>query len=369
MKKKRILCMWVNAVGLIVIGLLYLLLWPVPVEPVAWDAPVSAGYTGDFQKNHRLKPIELLDIGENEGPESIAVNSKGEIFAAMHSGNIVRLSNNGKVVKNWVNTKGRPLGIVFDERDNLIVADAFEGLLMVGPSKKITLLSNQSDTGALCYVNNADVAKDGKIYFSDSSSKFCAKAWGGTYEASLLDIMEHGGHGRLLVYDPADKSTKTLITGLHFANGVAISPDQSFLLVNETGTYRVLKYWLQGDKEGTYAPVIENLPSFPDNLTTGSEGRFWIALVSPRSVPLDAQSGNPFVRKIIQRLPAAIRPKAMPYGHIVAIDRQGKVLLNLQDPEAAYPINTEVLETEHYLYLGSLFADKLGRIQKLKIGL
>ena len=123
------------------------------------------------------------------------------------------------------------------------------------------------------------MAADGKIYFSDASTKFGARESGGTYEASLLDINEHGGHGRLLVYDPASGKTKTLLTGLNFANGVAVSHDQQYVLVNETGSYRVIRYWIGGPGKGKSEPLIENLPAFPDNISTGLDGRFWIAFV------------------------------------------------------------------------------------------
>jgi hypothetical protein len=75
-----------------------------------------------------------------------------------------------------------------------------------------------------------DVAASGKIYFSDASVKFGAQKWGSTYEASLLDIMEHGWHGRLLVFDPQAGKATTVLDGLNFPNGVAVSHDQMYVL-------------------------------------------------------------------------------------------------------------------------------------------
>jgi hypothetical protein len=214
-----------------------------------------------------------------------------------------------------------------------------------------------------------DVGADGKIYFSDASTKFGAKELGGTYEASLLDINEHGGHGRLIVYDPATGKAETLLKGLNFANGVGVSPDQTYVLVNETGAYRVIRYWIAGPKKGKAEPLIEDLPSFPDNISTGINGRYWIAFVSPRNPLIDSLSGKPFLRKVIQRMPAFLRPKAIAYGHIIAIDGNGKVLENLQDTAGAYSINTSVTETSDYLYIGSLVTPFLGRLSKAKAGL
>ena len=61
---------------------------------------------------------------------------------------------------------------------------------------------------------------------------------------------------------------------LCFANGVALAPDESFALVNETWNYRVLRYWLTGDKKDTWDVFIDNLPGFPDNISSNGKGTF-----------------------------------------------------------------------------------------------
>ena len=347
---------------LIAATLLYLLLWPVPVDPVAWQAPASPGYTGPFAPNHRLTGLETFPLGDNIGPESVALDARGRIYAATHQGRIVRLEPDGSRPQNWVETGGRPLGIVFDNKGNLVVADAYRGLLSVSPGGEITELATEADGIPIAFADDLDVAADGKVYFSDASTRFGAQAFGGPMEASLLEILEHGGSGRLLVYDPETGQATTLLDGLTFANGVAVSPDQQSVLVNETGNYRILRYWIAGPKKGEYEVVVENLPSFPDNISAGRAGRFWVALVAPRNEAVDSLSGRPFVRKIVQRLPAFLRPKAEPFGHVIAIDSDGNVLADLQDPEGFYPIITSVIETPDYLYLGSLVTPVLGRL-------
>ena len=157
--------------------------------------------------------------------------------------------------------------------------------------------------------------------------------------------------------------------GLNFANGVAVSHDQHAVLVNETGSYRVIRFWIRGPKKGTSETMIGALPSFPDNISTGKDGRYWVAFVSPRNPVIDRLSGKPFMRKVIQRMPAFLRPKAVPYGHIMAINDQGNVVSDLQDPDGEYPLNTSVTETKDYLYIGSLVAPVMVRLDKGKIGL
>jgi sugar lactone lactonase YvrE len=359
--------------GMVVVLLLgtvsYLLFWPAPVDPKSWTAPPNPGYSGPYAANTRLQGIETLPLAGFHGPEDVALDAAGRIYAATHEGRIVRLEADGTGPTAWADTKGRPLGIDFDGQGALIVADAYRGLLSISPQGEVTLLTDEADGAPIRYADDVDVAADGKIYFSDASTKFGAKESGGTMEGSLLDIMEHGGYGRLLVYDPAAGVTRTLLDGLNFANGVAVSPDRQFVLVNETGNYRVIRYWIDGPRKGQAEPFVEQLPGFPDNISTGLDGRYWVALVSPRNSLVDNLSQKPFLRKMIQRLPAFVRPKAVAYGHIIALDPDGRVVEDLQDPGGAYPQNTSVTETPDHLYLGSLITPVLGRLPKTKAGL
>lgn len=320
------------------------------------------GYSGVFAVNTRLSGVETLPLGDDYGPEDVVLDSQGRIYAATHDGWIVRFESDKAKPQRWVNTGGRPLGLDFDPQGRLIVADAYRGLLAITPDGRIETLATTADGIPIGYANNVATAADGKIYFTDSSTRFGAEASGGAYEASLLDILEHGGHGRLLVFDPATRQTSTVIDSLNFANGVAVSPDQSHVLVVETGAYRILKVWLAGDRKGQAELLLEDLPGFPDNLTRGRDGRYWVALISPRNALLDKWAGKPWLRRIIQRLPAFVRPKAVSYGHIIAFTDYGVVVADLQDPKGQYPMLTSVTETEDYLYLGSLVAPAVGRL-------
>ena len=346
----------------------YLLLWPVAIDPVGWEAPENQGYIGDFVQNNKLADIEIIELTDTHGPEGLAYLD-GNIYAATREGWILRYNEASGEISKMANTEGSPLGLAFDSNDNLLIADAFKGLLSMSLEGELTLLTNSIDGTTIEYADDLDVTADGKIFFSDASSKFGAKNNGGTYAASLLDIAEHGGHGRLLVYDPADQSTSVVMGNLNFANGVATAADSSFVLVIETGSYRISKYWLQGDKTGTSEVIIDNLPGFPDNIVRGRDGRFWVGLVSPRSSALDSLSSWPALRKINLRLPKSLQLKAEAYSHVFAMDAEGNVITSLQDPNGQHHTNTGALETDDWLYISSLHADNLARIRKQDIGI
>lgn len=340
---------------LMILVLVYFLTWPTPVEPEPWYAPTAPGYTNEFAENDALAAIELIPLEQSHGPEDIAVGPNGYLYFPTHAGAIMRFLP-GEPAEVFTLTGGRPLGIEFDQDGSLLVADAYRGLLRVSPQGVVEILTTQAGGVPIRYADDVDVAADGRIYFSDASTKFGAEQYGGTLEASLLDIMEHGGHGRLLRFDPRTRQTEVLLNGLQFANGVVVSENSDYLLIVETGEYRVLKYWLEGPRKDFVEVIIDNLPGFPDNLNRNPQGSYWLGLVSPRNAILDQLSAYPRVRKMVQRLPAVLRPKAENYAHIIKLTGTGQVLESLQDPNSPYSQTTGAIEHQGELYISSLTA-------------
>lgn len=93
----------------------------------------------------------------------------------------------------------------------------------------------------------------------------------------ILAVVTGDSTGRLMKYDPRTRKVTVLLRGLRFANGVALSGDGSFLLFAETGTCRVIKYWLRGPKAAT-TEVFAELPRYPDNIRRTPRGEYWVAL-------------------------------------------------------------------------------------------
>lgn len=352
------------ALFICIVAVLYLLLWPVPVKPVAWEAPTDEGLTGAFSENALLASASGIDLGNYAGPEDAALGRDGHVYATTENGAVLRISPSGRTVRVFADVGGRPLGIEPYADDAFIVANPFAGLQRIDADGSVTTLLTEIDGQPIGYANDVAVAEDGRIFLSNASTKFGAADFGGTLEASLIDILEHGGNGIIIEYRPAGGSARILLDGLNFANGVAVSKDQQFLLVAETGSYRILKHWLDGPDAGTTEVLIDNLPGFPDNINTGMHGRFWVGLVAPRNRLVDKLSTRPLVRKIVQRLPAVLRPAPVASSHVIAVDAEGTVLMDLQDPRARFPMMTGVLETPKALYLTTLIGHRLPWLEK-----
>ena len=134
---------------------------------------------------------------------------------------------------------GRPLGMRFDRYGaNLVVADAYNGLLEVNPKARTvsTLVPPQPgvDGVPLAFINDLDIARDGTIYFTDSSKKWQRRH-------NRYSILEGDNTGRLFAYYPKNGEVEVLLDDLQFANGVQLSPEGDFLLVVETIAARIMK--------------------------------------------------------------------------------------------------------------------------------
>ncbi len=357
-----------RAAALLLVALVaYFLLWPVPVEPVPWEAPTSAGYAGAYSANSRLSALQTIDIGSDSGPEHIAVGPDGKLYAAVASGNILRLEPDGSSREVYANTGGRVLGFAFDSQGNIVAADAFKGLLKITPDRQVQVLTERvSPNDPILYADAVIVAANGLIYFTDATTRFSPSDWGGALGASLLDLMEQSATGRVLVYDPTSDHTRVVAHGLAFANGIATSEDGQALFVVETGRYRIWKIDSAAENLDVRQPssqarvLLENLPGYPDNLTRGLDGKLWAGLAKPRSTVADRLSDKPFLMKVVARLPRFLIPVPKSYGHVFAFTEDGRVVADLQDPSGSYPDTTGVTETRDRLYIQSLHARGIG---------
>lgn len=357
-----------SAAGLVLVAVaVYLCFWPIPAEPVAWLAPTPPGYTGAHASNTRLSGLRTIDIGDEFGPEHIAVGPDNKLYAAMTSGNLLRMDADGAHQQVFANTRGRVLGFDFDANGRMIAADAMLGLLAIDADGRVSLLTDRVSTDdRVRYANSVVVARDGIIYFTDASTRFAPAEWGGTYEASVLDILEQAASGRVLAYDPGAASARVVAHGFSFANGIALSSDGQTLFVAETGRYRIWRIGshardldiTSGSAQATV--LFDNLPGYPDNLMRGRDGRIWVGLFRPRNAAADGLSQKPFMRKVLLRMPRFALPVGDPYGHVFAFDESGQVTQDLQDPIGAYPETTGATETADRLYIHSLHAPLIG---------
>lgn len=80
------------------------------------------------------------------------------------------------------------------------------------------------------FADSVTVARNGQVYFTDATDAHSMHFW-------HLDVLEARPHGRMLNFDPVTGRTTVLMKDLAFANGIALSPREDFLVVCESWKY------------------------------------------------------------------------------------------------------------------------------------
>ncbi|KZV41751.1 hypothetical protein F511_22163 [Dorcoceras hygrometricum] len=307
------------------------------------------------RNTHMLRGSERLGEGRLQAPEDVAFDpNTGLLYTGCEDGWVYRVSLNGSLVEKWVYTGGRPLGIAHGLHGELIVADAVKGLLNISKDGSIELLTEEAEDLKFKLTDGVDISHDGTLYFTDASYKY------GLHEY-MWDVLEGRPYGRLLSYNPSTKRTSVLVRDLYFANGVAVSPDQSFVIVCETVLRRCRRYYLEGHRKGSVDMFVDNLPGVPDNIRYDGEGLYWIALSTGISYPVDLLQRYPLIRKVVAIVERYVgHLKMEKNGGAIAVDLDGKPTALYQDRDISSM--TSAIKIGVHLYSGSVSSPYILRL-------
>jgi sugar lactone lactonase YvrE len=321
---------------------------------VVWAPPARVADTSLPINNLRVFPVPGI------GPEDVLVDESNRVLAGLDDGRVVRFDPATGRIRQLAETGGRPMGLEWLPDGRLLICDAYRGLLAAeiaetGPPATFTdgrviVLTRTVDHRPVRICNNAAVAADGTIWFTDSSAHFDLEHW-------QADIIEHSGTGRLIRRDP-DGTCETVIDGLQFANGVALTEAEDVLYFAETSGYSIGSLHLSGPRAGQRDVISPVLPGFPDNLSRGTDGQIWVAIASPRNALLDALAPrSPRLRKLVWALPERAQPKPAHRTQVLAIDPVSNNISGAfatNDP--VFGFSTGVRENHGTVWIGSLTA-------------
>lgn len=319
-----------------------------PVTPARWNPPAPAA------PGRPTEPDNLRVFATSGyGTEDVLVRADGHILTGVEDGRLLAIDPATGAESVMAHTHGRPLGIEHHPDGGYVVCDSTRGLLRVGDDGSIAVLADSHDGTRFIFCNNAGVAADGTIYFTDSSTKFGFEHWRG-------DLIEHRPTGRLLRRDP-DGTLTVLATDLAFANGVALAADESFVVVSETAGYSLKRVWLTGERAGTIEPFGPVLPGFPDNISTGEDGNIWVALASPRDRTLDALLPRaPWIRTLVWSLPQQLQPQPQSVIHIQAYAPDGTLAHDIAGRHDRFGKPTGVRQVGREVWMGSFEQTTIG---------
>lgn len=332
---------------------LWALLGTSPISAVAWQPPPAPAA---IPPNSALAKVEWF-ARELDGPEAVDVDPTGAVLTGTRDGKLWRVEPDDGGIALLAQVGGRPLALEYGPGGVLYLCESKSALMSLSPDGGLTTLATEEGGVPFKFTDDLTIAKDGTIYFTDASSRH-------SIDQFVDDLIEHQTSGRLLRYLPSTGTVTRVAAGFSFPNGVALGPTEEWLVLAETGTYRLWKIWVKGDKAGHKEPFGQPLVGFPDNVTFDERhGRFWVAIGSPRNGLMDALAGWPSVRNLIPRLPKLLRPKPARFAHVLAVDLEGRVVESLQyDAPDSYSPIASALRHGDWLYFGSFAAQGLGRL-------
>ena len=288
-----------------------------------------------------------------DAPEDIVVDADGAFWTGLADGRIVRIgpadAGSARIVRVVGKIVGRPLGMTVSRDGRLLICSSPGGLLAMDRATGETeVLVESVNFRPLQFCSNVVELPDGTIYFTESTAKF-------TYDHFKGAIIEARGDGGLFRRDP-DGTVSTVLTNLYFANGVTATADNSALVFAETQGRRLSKYWLTGERAGTVTPLAEHLPAMPDNISTGTDGRIWCAMVTPANATADFLAPRaPWLRKLVWSLPERLQPQIDPMVWAVAFDPvSGAAVAGVHMKHPEFGVVTGLVEHDGRLWMSSI---------------
>ncbi len=334
------------------------------IHAVEYNPPVSPEFSGVLAPNTKLFNAEVFAKNKVVGGEDVAIDKEGRIYTgSTKDGKIYRITpqpGKPETIEIFADVGLMPVGLKFDQDDNLIVCHSLKGLLSITPEGRISVLTSSAEGVSFGFADDLDIASDGKIYFSDATTKFTGNNGNYSWE---YELMEAKPYGRLLVFDPQTLETKVLLRDLYFANGVSLAKNEDFVVVLETFRFRAVRYWLKGEKAGTWDYFNENLPGFPDGIMKNEKGEFWVAIPTRRNSISDWLQPKPFLKNLITVFPKFIWARPETYGLVVKLDDQGQIIDSLQDSSGKVSFITNAVEVNGFLYLGTLNGNQIARVK------
>lgn len=282
------------------------------------------------------------------GAEDVVVSAEGVIYSGTEDGAIWAISPDTGNARRVADTGGRPLGLEILPGGQLLVCDAERGLLRVHQATgAVEVLVDLMDGRPMKFCNNAAVAADGTIWFSDSSLHFGVDRW-------KDDFVQDTGTGRLVRRDP-DGTVSVVLESLRFANGVALAADESFVCVAECRGRTVVRLWLTGPRAGERDHLVTDLPGYPDNISRGSDGLIWVAVASPIDPLVERLGSAPLaVRRLVTRIPERLQPAPKRTIRAQAYDAGGRLVHDVDIDHPGFHMVTGVREHDRRVWMGSL---------------
>jgi gluconolactonase len=223
----------------------------------------------------KLALTDFRELGRGlSRPEGVCVDRNGTVWAADRNTFLARITPDG-TISNFGDGGSTPNGLAVEEGGNILIAEYQQGSLQRYDrrSGEITTLVSEVAGRKAARANYPAIDNQGRIWCT------CSTNW----SDDLAALREKVDDGFVFVLEPGG-SSRIVVEGLHFANGLAFSVDFKWLYIVESSTRRIVRASiLEGGRVGPVEPFGPVLEATPDGIAFDQEQNLWITLVLEKS--------------------------------------------------------------------------------------
>jgi len=207
---------------------------------------------------------QILFTDKLNGTEGMALCPDGKMFTIENGGDNAKIYEvvDDNTLKLFAGGYNGPAGLACGPNDDLYIAEYSAGnvdyISADGKTKKVLASGFKNPNGIVA-------ASDGSVYMSDSTAGTVTKI-------------------------TADGKVEKFLTGINFANGLLLSPDESLLYIAQTTPNKVIVTPLSGENKGkkkTYASKL----SMVDGITADADGNLYACLFSKGEIAKVGKDG------------------------------------------------------------------------------
>ena len=116
----------------------------------------DSGSSSPYAMNDRLRDVEVIGLGEVDGPEDVILDEDDNLYCSVRQGEIVRFLAPDYIKREvYAHVGGRPLGMAFDQDGGLVVCIGGMGLYRVDRLRKVKKLTAETNRSRLSIIDDS----------------------------------------------------------------------------------------------------------------------------------------------------------------------------------------------------------------------
>ena len=269
--------------------------------------------------------------------EGVVVDRDGSVWGGGRNAKVYKVTPDNVVHEvTELPDRAIPNGVTLDRAGNFVYCDLrHKAVMRCSPDGKVSMIAERAGDLPLSIPNFCSYDAEGNLYVSNSSSQP-----GNRVFEEFVTPAPNGAVARIR----PDGRGEVVATGIYFANGTAIDPNEDAVYVLESSRYDCVRISIK--KDGTFGkPEVyaSGFPAIPDGMAFDVNRNLYITLPG---VPKDG--------------------KLAPMNKIIRVDPNGKWELLIDDPDGTrldFPTNCAFggpgLQD---LYIANLEGDHFNRV-------